>query len=96
MSNRPRPRAYFYRNGVELSGHPLHGKCVVHFGVPTGRIGNAPCFDSITVRTKIDQDVTERDFDGPVSIKVWSPEQKPSWFGLASVATVEKINAAKA
>ncbi|KAA5538724.1 hypothetical protein FYK55_26800 [Roseiconus nitratireducens] len=93
MSNRPRPRAYFYRNGIELTGHKMNGRCVEHFGVPTGKIRSAVCFSSITVRTTRDEMLTEADFDGPVSVKVWSPEQPAAWFGIASVDTVERINA---
>ncbi|WP_145216630.1 hypothetical protein [Planctomycetes bacterium TBK1r] len=93
MSNRPRPRAYFYRNGVELTGHEMNGRCVESFGVPSGTIRNAVCFESVTVRTTRDETLTEADFGGPVSVKVWSPEQPATWFGIASVATVERVNA---
>ncbi len=89
-SNRPRPRAYFYRNGVELTAHPGHGKPVLSFGVPTGAIGKFNCFSCVTVRTTIDKDLTERDFDGPVAVKVWSPESKAIWFGIASVEATNK------
>ncbi len=92
MSNRPRPRAYFYRNGIELVGHPMNGRCVEHFGLPTGKIRNAACFDSITIRTTRDETLTEQDFDGPVSVKVWSPEQPAAWFGIASMEPVGAIN----
>lgn len=88
-ASRPLPRAYFFRNGIALSSHPCHGRPVLGFGILTGRIGNAVCFESITVRTTINDELMERDFDGPVSVKVWSPDSKPVWFGIASITTVE-------
>ncbi len=91
-ANRPRPRAYFYRNGVELTAHPGPGKPVLSFGVPTGAIGKFNCFSSVTVRTTIEQELAECDFSGPVAVKVWSPESKAIWFGIASVETVESTN----
>ena len=56
MFSRPRPRAYFYRDGRELTAHPNNGRCIESFGIPTGRVGNAVCFDSITVLTTIGRD----------------------------------------
>ena len=88
--NRVHPRAYFFRDGAELTYHSANGRPVLGFGIPTGRIGNAACFNSITVRTTIDYELTESDFDGPVTVKVWEPGKKPVWFALASVATVEQ------
>ena len=91
-ATRPLPRAYFYRDGIELTGHPAHGCQVLGFGIPTGKIRNAACFNSITVRTCINDELNESDFDGPVSVKIWAPESKPVWFGIASVTTVEAEN----
>lgn len=93
MSNRPRPRAYFFRNGVELTGHEMNGRPVVCCGVPTGKVELASCLHSITVRDTRDVELTERDFGGPVSVKVWSPESEPVWFGIANVETVQETNA---
>ncbi|MDV6032729.1 MAG: hypothetical protein F9B45_22115 [Phycisphaera sp. RhM] len=93
MPNRPRPRAYFFRNGVELSGHEMNGRPVVNCGVPTGKIGNAACLQSIVVRDTRDVELSERDFGGPVSVKVWSPESEAIWFGIAEVETVKQVNA---
>lgn len=93
MSNRPRPRVYFFRNGIELTGHEMNRRCFESFGIPTGKIRNANCFASLVVRTTRDETLTEADFDGPVSVKVWSPEQPANWFGLASAESVKAANA---
>jgi len=94
MSNRPQPRAYFYRNGIELSGHPCNGRPFLGFGIFTGTVGKCSCFASVTVRTTVDDKLTEADFNGePVMVKVWSPEQvKPAWFAVANVETVDTVN----
>ncbi|WP_146519344.1 hypothetical protein [Stieleria varia] len=70
----------------------LHGRTVVSFGIPTGTIGRAACFNSITVRDGIDCELTEVDFGGPVSVKIWTPDNREMWFGIADVSTVERVN----
>lgn len=71
----------------------MNGRPVVHCGVPTGKIGNAACLQSIVVRDTRDVELTEYDFGGPVSVKVWSPESEAIWFGIAEVGTVNQVNA---
>ncbi|PHQ35183.1 hypothetical protein [Rhodopirellula bahusiensis] len=94
MSNAiPRPRAYFFRDGVELTAHPANGRPVDCMGTPCGMTGKAVCFDSITVINGLCKSYTERDFKGPVSVKIWSPESKAIWFGIADAATVARLNA---
>lgn len=88
-ATRPQPRVYFFRDGRELTEHPANGCPMLGVGVFSGRLGSAVCFSSVTVRTTLDDTVTERDFDGPVSFKIWAPGTKPVWFGLGSVESVE-------
>ena len=92
-THRVQPRLYVFRDGQELTDHPANGRPVLSLGFPSGRIGKAFCIESITVRTKIDWTLTEKDFDGPVSLKIWEPEKAPNWVGLANAETVSKINA---
>src|SRR6056297_301619 len=83
LMTRPLPRAYFYRNGRELTAHPSNGLPVIGCGIMTGAIGKTVCFNSVTVRTNINDELTERDFGGePVMVKIWSPESRPVWFAL--------------
>ncbi len=93
-ATRPRPRVYFFRDGIELTCHFANGLPLMGFGCFTGKVGNVLCFDSVVVRTTRDQDLTETHFDGkPVMVKVWSPETKAAWFAVASVSTVDRVNA---
>ncbi|WP_168566858.1 hypothetical protein [Crateriforma spongiae] len=89
---RTAPRVYVFRNGQELTDHPANGRNVLGFGRPVGMIGNAVCFDSVTVRTAVDAEFTQADFGGPVSVKIWSPGRPAVWFGIADVQAVEAAN----
>lgn len=85
------PRVYFYRDGRELTNHPLNGKMHVGFGVFAGVIRKLPCFTSVIVRGTRDEELTEADFDGrPVMVKVWQPGRRVTWFAVASPETVAR------
>lgn len=95
-STRPMPRGYFTRNGRELTGHKYNGKPVGGLGIPTGMIGNLPCFQSVMIESHPQVELTERDFGGqPVRCKVWTPNGQPLWVGIANATTVDSINEAK-
>ncbi|MEM9587718.1 MAG: hypothetical protein AAGA03_10605 [Planctomycetota bacterium] len=90
-------RVYFFRDGNELNHHPANGSPFHSFGLPTGMLGAAMCFEFVNVKNEAGNDrlISQQDFGGPVSIKVWRPDQPPQWFGLANEATVEKAAASR-
>lgn len=85
-------RVYFYRDGQEITGSRFNGMALAAWGLHSGRIGKATCFESVNVGDEYGRTfaLTERDFDGPVSVKVWEPGAKPAWFGLAAVESIEQ------
>lgn len=80
----------FFRDGMEIHTSKLNGFRYVSMGDPTGNVGRAACFASVTVEVggKRQQAVTEADFDGPVSMAIAPAGGTPQWFGLASAASV--------
>ncbi len=81
-------RVYFYRNGREITNVTGGASQLLHFGVPTGQISRWSCFESVTIAGTIPRTLTQDDFAGPVSVKVWRPGSKPQWFALADRDTV--------
>ncbi|TWT88000.1 hypothetical protein [Neorhodopirellula pilleata] len=82
----------FYRDGLQLHTSKLNGFRFVSLGTPTGTVGRATCFKSVTVNIGGNRErvVTEEDFDGPVSMKITTPGCNDQWFGLASVCSVSR------
>lgn len=83
----------FFRGGEQLHTSKLNGFPLVTFGDASGFIGNAACFESVTIATggKRQRVVTEDDFDGPVSICVVTKGRKRQWFGLATASTIARV-----
>jgi hypothetical protein len=83
--------ALFYQNGQQLHSSKANGLRFIAFGPKVGTIGNADCFESITIdmggrRQRV---VTEADFGGPVSIRIVNRGGCSQWMGLCdSVAAV--------
>jgi hypothetical protein len=81
----------FYQNGQQLHANKLNGLRFISFGRPVGKVGNADCFESVTIDMggKRQRVVTEADFGGPVSIRIINRCGCSQWMGLCdSVAAV--------
>jgi hypothetical protein len=83
----------FHRGGAQLHTSKLNGFKFVSLGNPTGSVGRAACFASVTIDIggQRERVVTEADFDGPVSMCIVAGGGKPQWFGLASVNSVARV-----
>ena len=84
-------RVYFYRNGQEIDTRS-NGMALAGWGIHSGHVSGTLCFEQVRVGDEYGRtfDLDERDFGGPVAVKVWTPGKKPEWFGVASVKSVEE------
>lgn len=85
-------KVYFFRDGIELSDHAYNGADLLSFGVPSGVAGSLFCFDSVDVARGPNDSTTlgSLAFGGPVTMKVWTPNGKPQFFGLADEQDVAR------
>lgn len=88
-------RFYVYRDGKELTGHPLNGAVWGGSGPYIGRVNGYPVRDLIYVcpkRGAVGVPVRAADaVDAPVMIKRWFPDGDTEWYVFA---TPEMIAAA--
>lgn len=85
-------RVYFHQGGKELLTRA--GMLFSGFGEFAGRHNGAVCFTSVTVANDrgYETTITERDLGGPFSVKLWAPEERPEWFGVADYETIARVN----
>jgi hypothetical protein len=81
-------RAYFFRNGVELTDHPANGMSFSTLFASTGHIGKYTARFAMCVNKPGDRKMQEyflsvEDFDGPVMVKAWYAPGCVEWFCLA-------------
>ncbi len=83
-------RVYFIRDGRELTDHPANGKPFDSFGIPIGVIGTCPVFSEVVITGGWTggSRLTEADFGGPVTVKIWRPDHPPVFVGLCEPATL--------
>lgn len=83
----------FHQNGKQLHTSKWNGFRFVSFGRPVGKIGNATCFESVTIDIggKRQRIVTEADFGGPVSMCIVTKGEASLWMGLCDSVAVELV-----